>query len=81
MHKIIQKISAAVQIVLMAPIKLPGKAMSIIKYVALGLGIIESVLDKEKSDEVTSNRVTRDGEAKDEVTSHGPTGDEVSKES
>ena len=68
MHKIIQKISAAVQIVLLAPIKLPGKAMSIIKYVALGLGIIESVLpeDKEKSDEVTSHR--RKG---DEVSKEG----------
>ncbi|MFD2554211.1 hypothetical protein [Sphingobacterium tabacisoli] len=49
MHEIIKKISKAVQIVLMAPIKLPGKAMNIIKYVALGLGIIESVLPEDKS--------------------------------
>ncbi len=51
MHEIIKKISKAVQIVLMAPIKLSGKAMNIIKYVALGLGIIESVLPEDKSKE------------------------------
>lgn len=51
MNKIIKKVSAAVQIVLLAPVKLPGKVLNIIKYVALGLGIIESVLDKEKEGE------------------------------
>ena len=34
---------------LMAPIKLPGKALNIIKYIALGVGVVETVLDdKEK---------------------------------
>ena len=33
----------------MAPIKLPGKALNIIKYIALGLGVVETVLeDKNK---------------------------------
>lgn len=45
MKKIIQKISAALQVVLLAPIKLPGKALNIIKYIALGLGVVETVLD------------------------------------
>jgi hypothetical protein len=43
MHKIIKKISAAVHIILLAPVKLPGKVLNIIKYVALGLGILETV--------------------------------------
>lgn len=47
MKKIIRKISQAVQVVLLAPIKLPGKAMNVLKYMAVGLGIIEKVLDKE----------------------------------
>ena len=45
MKNIIQKISRALQVVLMAPIKLPGKALNIIKYIALGLGVVETVLD------------------------------------
>ena len=45
MKKIIQKISAALQVVLVAPIKLLGKALNIIKYIALGLGVVETVLD------------------------------------
>ncbi|NJI71975.1 hypothetical protein HCX49_02030 [Sphingobacterium kitahiroshimense] len=45
MKNIIQKISRALQVVLMAPIKLPGKALNIIKYIALGLGVVETVMD------------------------------------
>ena len=52
MKKIIQKISAALQVVLLAPIKLPGKALNIIKYIALGLGVVQTVLeDKENKGE------------------------------
>ncbi|MGJ1324881.1 hypothetical protein ACR780_19560 [Sphingobacterium faecium] len=55
MKKIIQKISAALQVVLLAPIKLPGKALNIIKYIALGLGVVETVLeDKDKKGEEQS---------------------------
>ncbi|WP_140937962.1 hypothetical protein [Sphingobacterium lumbrici] len=50
MKHIINKISKAVQVVLLAPIKLPGKALNILKYVAIGLGIIESVLDNGKQE-------------------------------
>ncbi|MBD1421605.1 hypothetical protein [Sphingobacterium chuzhouense] len=45
MKKVIRKISQAVQVVLLAPIKLPAKAMSVLKYIAVGLGIIEQVMD------------------------------------
>lgn len=48
MKKIIRKISQAVQVVLLAPIKLPAKAMSVLKYIAVGLGIIEQVMDDGK---------------------------------
>ena len=48
MKKIIRKISQAVQVVLLAPIKLPAKAMSVLKYIAVGLGIIEQVMDNGK---------------------------------
>jgi hypothetical protein len=48
MKKIIRKVSQAVQVVLLAPIKLPAKAMSVLKYVAVGLGIIEQVMQDEE---------------------------------
>lgn len=51
MKKIIKKIGQALQVVLMAPIKLPGKVLNIIKYITLGLGVVETVLeDKEKKE-------------------------------
>lgn len=50
MNKIIRKISQAVQVVLRAPIKLPAKAMSVLKYIAVGLGIIEQVMDDGNDD-------------------------------
>ncbi len=62
MKRIIRKISQAVQVVLLAPIKLPAKALNLLKYIAVGLGIIEQVMQvdtdqpktegKEGSDEV-----------------------------
>jgi hypothetical protein len=60
MRSIINKISQAVQVVLLAPIKLPGKALNILKYVAVGLGVIESVLDSEKPEAETNNRERTD---------------------
>lgn len=36
------------QVVLAAPLKLPGKASNILKYIALGLGILETVLEEDK---------------------------------
>lgn len=61
MKKIIQKISGAIQVILMTPVKLPNKVLNIIKYIGLGLGIIESVIvEKDKSDEPLKE--DRDGE-------------------
>lgn len=45
MKKIINKIGQVLQVILLAPVKLPGKALHIIKYIALGLVIVETVLD------------------------------------
>lgn len=50
MKKIIKKISGVIQVILLAPVKLPGKVLNIIKYVGLGLGIIESVIADDKKD-------------------------------
>lgn len=56
MKKIVKKISRAVQVLLAAPIKLPGKAMHVIRYIAVGLGIIETVWDKEADKPVETER-------------------------
>lgn len=48
MKKIINKIGTVLGLVLSAPIKLPEKALNIIRYLALGLGIIESVIDEQE---------------------------------
>ncbi|WP_454880893.1 hypothetical protein [Sphingobacterium detergens] len=48
MKKILNKIGQVLQVVLAAPLKLPGKAANIIKYLALGLGIVEKVLEEDK---------------------------------
>lgn len=45
MKKVISKISQVLQVILLAPIKLPEKTLNIIKYIALGLGVVETVLD------------------------------------
>lgn len=60
MKKIINKISRAVQLILMAPIKLPGKALNIIRYVALGLGVLDQVLEEEDKKEL-GEEVREDG--------------------
>ncbi|MEN5378893.1 hypothetical protein [Sphingobacterium kitahiroshimense] len=73
MKNIIQKISLALQAVLMAPIKLPGKAVHIIKYIALGLGVVETVLDdrdkkgEEESPPLLENFLDKEKEVRDEM--------------
>ncbi len=49
MKKIFNKIGQVLQLVLAAPVKLPGKVGNVLKYLALGLGIMETVLDEAKS--------------------------------
>ncbi|RKE55891.1 hypothetical protein [Sphingobacterium detergens] len=48
MKKIVNKIGQVLQLVLAAPVKLPGKVGNVLKYLALGLGIVETVLDQEE---------------------------------
>lgn len=48
MKKIINKIGTVLGLILSAPIKLPGKALNIVRYLALGLGIIESVINEQE---------------------------------
>ncbi|MBB2951547.1 hypothetical protein [Sphingobacterium sp. JUb56] len=73
MKIIIQKISRALQVVLMAPIKLPGKALNIIKYIALGLGVVETVMDDkdkkgaEESSPLEEGSSQKEKEVQDEV--------------
>ncbi len=47
MKKIINKIGKVLGLVLVAPVKLPGKVPAILKYLAIGLGIMEAVLDED----------------------------------
>ncbi|WP_282638714.1 hypothetical protein [Sphingobacterium thalpophilum] len=47
MKKIINKIGKALGLVLAAPVKLPGKVPAILKYLAIGLGIMEVVIDED----------------------------------
>lgn len=51
MKKIIRKVRDAVQVVLLAPVKLPRKVLGVLKYVALGLGILETVLEEDEGQE------------------------------
>ncbi|PUV24566.1 MULTISPECIES: hypothetical protein [Sphingobacterium] len=64
MRKVINKIGRALQVILLAPVKLPGKALNIIKYLAIGVGIIESVMDEKG--EIEKEKSDREGGVKDE---------------
>lgn len=66
MKKIINKIGQVLQVILLAPVKLPGKALNIIKYIALGLGVVETVLDdKYKKGEAESPPLAEDSSQKE----------------
>ncbi|MDF2850805.1 MAG: hypothetical protein K0S31_1490 [Sphingobacterium multivorum] len=59
MKKILKKIGQVLQVVLAAPVKWPGKAGNILKYIAVGLGILETVMEEEKPlSEKSSDRGT-----------------------
>ena len=63
MRQLIKKISRAVQVILLAPIKLPAKALNVLKYIAVGLGIIEQVIQED-----TDKPKTEGKEGSDEAT-------------
>ncbi|WP_312746753.1 hypothetical protein [Sphingobacterium multivorum] len=62
MKKLFNKIGQVLQLVLAAPVKLPGKVGNVLKYLALGLGIMETVLD-----EATSQPEVKDGKQPSEA--------------
>ncbi len=55
MKKILNKIGKVLQVVLAAPVKWPGKAGNILKYIAVGLGILETVMEEEKQPAVNNS--------------------------
>jgi len=60
MKKILKKLSEVVQIVLLAPIKLPNKILTVVKYVAISLGIIEQVLNDDKTEDTDEPTSAKD---------------------
>ncbi len=61
MKKIFKKIGQVLQLLLAAPVKLPGKVGNVLKYLALGLGIVETVLDEAKSPSEVDNKDASEG--------------------
>ena len=62
MKKIFNKVGQVLQLLLAAPVKLPGKVGNVLKYLALGLGIVETVLDESKSHpEVANGKEPQEG--------------------
>ncbi|MEJ5091385.1 hypothetical protein GEO21_15175 [Sphingobacterium faecium] len=66
MKKIITKLNRALQVVLLAPIKWPGKAIQMLKYIALGLGVVETVLDDPDKQEAKESPPRKKGTAQKE---------------
>jgi len=68
MKKIFNKIGQVLQLVLAAPVKLPGKVGNVLKYVVIGLGILETVLDEEEPPpEVSDSSPKMDKEERSEA--------------
>ncbi|UZJ65698.1 hypothetical protein OKW96_05830 [Sphingobacterium sp. KU25419] len=68
MKKIINKISGVIQVILLAPVKLPGKVLDIIKYIGLGLGIIESVIDQDEEKNVMNQNNDQSAENQKDIS-------------
>lgn len=75
MGRIINKIGRVLQVILMAPIKLPGKVSNIIKYIALGLEVVDELIKEEKGQEASfknGNRSDRLSEGERTSMDSGP---------
>ncbi|MNI12385.1 hypothetical protein D3C81_1347500 [compost metagenome] len=70
MKKILNKIGKVLQVVLAAPVKWPGKAGSILKYIAVGLGILETVMEEEKPTPGQEERFQLRNGDKQDIDSH-----------
>ena len=78
MKKIVSKIANALHVILMAPIKLPAKAMNILKYVAVGLGILEAALEEEESPPKATDQITnKEPTMSEQITTEDPKGQPI----
>ena len=71
MKKIFNKIGQVLQLLLAAPVKLPGKVGNVLKYLALGLGIVETVLDEAKSPPEEDNKDASEGSVEHRSVKNG----------
>ncbi|WP_398452110.1 hypothetical protein AB3466_13880 [Sphingobacterium thalpophilum] len=79
MKRILNKIGRLLQVVLTAPVKLPGKAVNVLKYLALGLGILETVIDEEKPPPEELGQQKQGAEHRETSGRNGPTGASTDK--
>ncbi|MGJ1416085.1 hypothetical protein [Sphingobacterium multivorum] len=71
MKKIFNKIGQVLQLLLVAPVKLPGKVGNVLKYLALGLGIVETILDEAKPQSEVDEKDGSDGAGKNRSVKNG----------
>ncbi|WP_159726293.1 hypothetical protein [Sphingobacterium sp. 18053] len=71
MKKIFNKVGQVLQLLLAAPVKLPGKVGNVLKYLALGLGIVETVLDEAKSHPEVDDKEPSAGGMDNGAVKHG----------
>lgn len=79
MKRILNKIGRLLQVVLTAPVKLPGKAVNVLKYLALGLGILETVIEEEKPPPEEPRQQKQGAEHRETSGRNGPTGGSIGK--
>lgn len=71
MKKIFKKIGQVLQLLLAAPVKLPGKVGNVLKYLALGLGIVETVMDQDKPPSEVDNKDASEGAGEHKSVKNG----------
>jgi len=54
--------SKAIQVVLAAPVKLPAKVVQVVKYVAIALGILETVVGEQEGQQPHTKAEEEGGE-------------------
>lgn len=79
MKRILNKIGRLLQVVLTAPVKLPGKAVNVLKYLALGLGILETVIEGEKPPPEEPGQQKQGAEQREASGRNGPVGASMDK--
>gem|GEM_PF-172352 len=79
MKRILNKIGRLLQVVLTAPVKLPGKAVNVLKYLALGLGILETVIEEEKPPPEEPGQLGQSAERGESSGGNDPAGGSIGK--